>query len=124
MNDEILNIIFDEIKLCKSQINILQKNIDDLKNEQQLLKRCTCFCKKKTNCEKETSTLFQDRVRRSTVDIVRYKDICGVRFVYKGNRFVGTSYTGQATEQMKKILKNTNTMSLHHDHSIEWGCNS
>ena len=46
MNDELLNLLFDEIKLCKSQINVLQTNIDNLQKEQKILKECMCSCKK------------------------------------------------------------------------------
>ena len=46
MNDEILNLLFDELKLCKSQINVLQTNIDNLQKEQQILKESMCSCKK------------------------------------------------------------------------------
>ena len=38
MNDEILNLIFDELKICKAHIHEIQKNIDHLKNENTLLK--------------------------------------------------------------------------------------
>ena len=46
MNDELLNLLFDEIKLCKSQINVLQTNIDNLQKEQKILKESMCSCKK------------------------------------------------------------------------------
>ena len=46
MNDELLNLLFDELKLCKSQINMLQTNIDNLQKEQKVLKESMCSCKK------------------------------------------------------------------------------
>lgn len=45
MNDELLNLVFDELKLCKSQINVLQTNIENLQKEQQILKESMCSCK-------------------------------------------------------------------------------
>ena len=38
MNEDILNLIFDELKICKAHIHEIQKNIDHLKHENTLLK--------------------------------------------------------------------------------------
>ena len=51
MNDEVVNIIFDELKLCKSKINELEKNLENLKNKQNVLKESVCFCRNNTSCE-------------------------------------------------------------------------
>ena len=65
MNDEILNLLFDELKVCKSQINVLQTTIDDLQKEQKVLKESICSCKKHNITQHET--LFNPEKLRTIV---------------------------------------------------------
>ena len=55
MNDEILNLIFDELKICKAHIHEIQKNIDHLKNENTLLKTSLRLREKNIHSLKEST---------------------------------------------------------------------
>ena len=73
MNDEILNLIFDELKICKAHIHEIQKNIDHLKNENTLLKTSLRLREKNIHSQKESTDPFKNKDYSDTVNQSFYR---------------------------------------------------
>ena len=61
MNEDILNLIFDELKICKAHIHEIQKNIDHLKNENTLLKTSLRLREKITHSLNESTDPLKNK---------------------------------------------------------------
>ena len=78
MNDEILNLIFDELKICKAHIHEIQKNIDHLKNENTLLKTSLRLREKIIHSQNESTdplNYLSDR-DRDTMEVPEQHSYC------------------------------------------------